>query len=132
MPSSPWKTTRKSRKSAKVRAFDTNFGLVDTLLLELSSRVFLSLGTYGVVYRARKLNYPCRIVAMRKRIRLEAENESVASNAIREISLLKEFDITIREPLQYWSRISVINLNLKIPVYYDGYKSNIKTTLIGN
>jgi hypothetical protein len=84
--------------------------------LELSSRVFLSLGTYGVVYKVRELNY-CRIVALKKGIRLEAEDECVASNAIRVISLLKEFDITIREPLQYWSRISVINLDLKIPVY---------------
>jgi hypothetical protein len=94
-----------------------DFGLVDTLLLELSSRVFLSLGTYGVLYNAREMNYPCRIVALTKGIRLEAEDECVASNAIRLISVLKEFDITIREPLQYWSRISVICLDLKIPVY---------------
>jgi cyclin-dependent kinase len=49
----------------------------------------LSLGTYGVVYKARQLNHPCRIVALKK-IRLEAEDEGVPSTTIREISLLKE------------------------------------------
>jgi cyclin-dependent kinase len=48
-----------------------------------------SLGTYGVVYKARELNHPNRIVALKK-IRLEAEDEGVPSTAIREISLLKE------------------------------------------
>jgi cyclin-dependent kinase len=46
-------------------------------------------GTYGVVYKARELKYPNRIVALKK-IRLEAEDEGVPSTAIREISLLKE------------------------------------------
>ncbi|KAJ6012587.1 hypothetical protein N7522_002942 [Penicillium canescens] len=46
-------------------------------------------GTYGVVYKARELNHPCRIVALKK-IRLETEDEGVPSTAIREISLLKE------------------------------------------
>ncbi|KAJ5122758.1 hypothetical protein N7526_009695 [Penicillium atrosanguineum] len=46
-------------------------------------------GTYGVVYKAREVNYPNRIVALKK-IRLEAEDEGVPSTAIREISLLKE------------------------------------------
>lgn len=46
-------------------------------------------GTYGVVYKARELNHPNRIVALKK-IRLEAEDEGVPSTAIREISLLKE------------------------------------------
>ncbi|KAJ5842243.1 hypothetical protein N7534_012073 [Penicillium rubens] len=46
-------------------------------------------GTYGVVYKARELNHPCRIVALKK-IRLEAEDEGVPSTTIREISLLKE------------------------------------------
>lgn len=47
------------------------------------------LGTYGVVYKARDLTHPSRIVALKK-IRLEAEDEGVPSTAIREISLLKE------------------------------------------
>ncbi|CAI7648560.1 unnamed protein product [Penicillium glandicola] len=46
-------------------------------------------GAYGVVYKARELNYPNRIVALKK-VRLEAEDEGVPSTAIREISLLKE------------------------------------------
>lgn len=49
----------------------------------------MSLGTYGVVYKARELKHPCRIVALKK-IRLEAEDEGVPSTTIREISLLKE------------------------------------------
>ncbi|RJE24602.1 Cell division control protein [Aspergillus sclerotialis] len=48
-------------------------------------------GTYGVVYKARELNHPNRIVALKK-IRLEAEDEGVPSTAIREISLLKEMN----------------------------------------
>ena len=48
-----------------------------------------SAGTYGVVYKARELTHPNRIVALKK-IRLEAEDEGVPSTAIREISLLKE------------------------------------------
>ncbi|CAI7602733.1 hypothetical protein N7533_001471 [Penicillium manginii] len=46
-------------------------------------------GTYGVVYKARELNHPNRIVALKK-IRLEDTDEGVPSTAIREISLLKE------------------------------------------
>ncbi|KAK3175232.1 Cell division control protein 2 [Lepraria neglecta] len=48
-------------------------------------------GTYGVVYKARDLTHPTRIVALKK-IRLEAEDEGVPSTAIREISLLKEMN----------------------------------------
>lgn len=47
-----------------------------------------SLGTYGVVYKARDVQTN-QIVALKK-IRLEAEDEGVPSTAIREISLLKE------------------------------------------
>ncbi|CAG8125794.1 unnamed protein product [Penicillium nalgiovense] len=46
-------------------------------------------GTYGVVYKARELNHPCHIVAL-KEFRLEAEDEGVPSTTIPEISLLKE------------------------------------------
>ena len=42
-----------------------------------------------MVYKARDLTHPTRIVALKK-IRLEAEDEGVPSTAIREISLLKE------------------------------------------
>lgn len=49
------------------------------------------IGTYGVVYKARDLTHPTRIVALKK-IRLEAEDEGVPSTAIREISLLKEMN----------------------------------------
>ena len=51
----------------------------------------VSIGTYGVVYKARDLTHPTRIVALKK-IRLEAEDEGVPSTAIREISLLKEMN----------------------------------------
>jgi cyclin-dependent kinase len=51
----------------------------------------LHIGTYGVVYKARDLLHPGRIVALKK-IRLEAEDEGVPSTAIREISLLKEMN----------------------------------------
>lgn len=54
------------------------------------THAFLS-GTYGVVYKARDLTHPSRIVALKK-IRLEAEDEGVPSTAIREISLLKEMN----------------------------------------
>ena len=50
-----------------------------------------TVGTYGVVYKARDLTHPTRIVALKK-IRLEAEDEGVPSTAIREISLLKEMN----------------------------------------
>ncbi|KAJ5199419.1 hypothetical protein N7491_000024 [Penicillium cf. griseofulvum] len=46
-------------------------------------------GAYGVVYKARELKHPNRIVALKK-VRLEAEDEGVPGTAIREISLLKE------------------------------------------
>merc|ERR1719217_890631 len=45
-------------------------------------------GTYGVVYKARKIASQ-EVVAM-KQIRLDHEEEGVPSTAIREISLLKE------------------------------------------
>ena len=51
----------------------------------------IDIGTYGVVYKARDLTHPNRIVALKK-IRLEAEDEGVPSTAIREISLLKEMN----------------------------------------
>lgn len=47
-----------------------------------------TVGTYGVVYKARDVGTN-QIVALKK-IRLEAEDEGVPSTAIREISLLKE------------------------------------------
>lgn len=48
-----------------------------------------TIGTYGVVYKARDLRNGNRLVALKK-IRLEADDEGVPSTAIREISLLKE------------------------------------------
>lgn len=49
----------------------------------------MTIGTYGVVYKARDLQNNGKIVALKK-IRLEDETEGVPSTAIREISLLKE------------------------------------------
>lgn len=71
----PWRTTKRLRKSARVCD-------------EVNA---LTIGTYGVVYKARDLTPGAngRIVALKK-IRLEAEDEGVPSTAIREISLLKE------------------------------------------
>lgn len=65
-------------------------------------------GTYGVVYKARELTHPGRIVALKK-IRLEAEDEGVPSTAIREISLLKE----MQDP----NIVSLLNI-----VHADGHK----------
>ncbi|KZF22521.1 cell division control protein 2 [Xylona heveae TC161] len=65
-------------------------------------------GTYGVVYKARDLTHPNRIVALKK-IRLEAEDEGVPSTAIREISLLKE----MQDP----NIVSLLNI-----VHADGHK----------
>ncbi|EYE95111.1 cyclin-dependent serine/threonine-protein kinase CDC28 [Aspergillus glaucus CBS 516.65] len=65
-------------------------------------------GTYGVVYKARELTHPGRIVALKK-IRLEAEDEGVPSTAIREISLLKE----MHDP----NIVSLLNI-----VHADGHK----------
>ncbi|RAQ40984.1 cell division control protein 2 [Aspergillus flavus] len=48
-------------------------------------------GTYGVVYKARELTHPNRIVALKK-VRLETDDEGVPSTTIREISLLKEMN----------------------------------------
>lgn len=67
-----------------------------------------SLGTYGVVYKARDLANGGRIVALKK-IRLEAEDEGVPSTAIREISLLKE----MRDP----NIVRLFNI-----VHADGHK----------
>ena len=65
-------------------------------------------GTYGVVYKARDLTHPTRIVALKK-IRLEAEDEGVPSTAIREISLLKE----MKDP----NIVRLLNI-----VHADGHK----------
>ncbi|KAJ5495772.1 Cyclin-dependent kinase 1 [Penicillium diatomitis] len=65
-------------------------------------------GTYGVVYKARELNHPNRIVALKK-IRLEAEDEGVPSTAIREISILKE----MQDP----NIVELLNI-----VHADGHK----------
>ena len=68
----------------------------------------LQIGTYGVVYKARELTHPNRIVALKK-IRLEAEDEGVPSTAIREISLLKE----MQDP----NIVQLLNI-----VHADGHK----------
>ncbi|KAI9805929.1 MAG: Cell division control protein 2 [Sarcosagium campestre] len=65
-------------------------------------------GTYGVVYKARDLTVPGRIVALKK-IRLEAEDEGVPSTAIREISILKE----MKDP----NIVRLLNI-----VHADGHK----------
>jgi cyclin-dependent kinase len=69
---------------------------------------FSTSGTYGVVYKARDLTHPTRIVALKK-IRLEAEDEGVPSTAIREISLLKE----MKDP----NIVQLLNI-----VHADGHK----------
>ncbi|KUM61436.1 hypothetical protein ACN42_g5683 [Penicillium freii] len=55
----------------------------------IATRGTIIIGAYGVVYKARELTYPNRIVALKK-VRLDDEDEGVPSTAIREISLLKE------------------------------------------
>lgn len=76
--------------------------------MELTCLFFCPAGTYGVVYKARELTHPGRIVALKK-IRLEAEDEGVPSTAIREISLLKE----MHDP----NIVSLLNI-----VHADGHK----------
>ncbi|KAJ5836272.1 hypothetical protein N7447_002298 [Penicillium robsamsonii] len=49
----------------------------------------ITTGAYGVVYKARELKHPNRIVALKK-VRLNAEDDGVPATAMREISLLKE------------------------------------------
>lgn len=49
----------------------------------------LTIGTYGVVYKALDTRHNNRVVALKK-IRLESDDEGVPPTAIREISLLKE------------------------------------------
>ncbi|KAJ5971231.1 uncharacterized protein N7479_001149 [Penicillium vulpinum] len=66
-------------------------------------------GAYGVVYKARELKHPHRIVALKK-IRLEAEDEGVPSTAIREISLLKE--MKDQNIVQLLNIVHVDSLNL--------------------
>jgi serine/threonine protein kinase len=65
-----------------------NLESIRCLLFLLSKSILHTLGTYGVVYKARDIRTN-QIVALKK-IRLEAEDEGVPSTAIREISLLKE------------------------------------------
>ncbi|KAJ6094004.1 hypothetical protein N7467_002849, partial [Penicillium canescens] len=75
---------RESRR--RYGPFNAVCGLVDTHLLELSSRVFLSLGTYDVVYKARERNYQCYIAALKK-IRLEAEDKGKLNRLARVVVL---------------------------------------------
>ncbi|BCS23769.1 cyclin-dependent kinase [Aspergillus puulaauensis] len=90
-------------------------------------------GTYGVVYKARELNHPNRVVALKK-IRLEAEDEGVPSTAIREISLLKEmkhpnvvrlFNIVYVDSDKLYLVMELLDLDLKrymdtLPVHEGG------------
>ena len=73
--------------------------------------LFRSIGTYGVVYKARDVNTN-QIVALKK-IRLEAEDEGVPSTAIREISLLKELkdENVVRCDLSYHPPTSTASLD---------------------
>eukprot|EP00798_Chlamydomonas_sp_ICE-L_P014625 gene14625-20659_t len=80
------------RKQATVPRLDNHQSLRDLGLgMEQYERLEeVGNGTYGTVYRARDRNTG-EIRAMKK-IRLENEEEGVPSNAIREISLLKELN----------------------------------------
>jgi hypothetical protein len=78
----PWRTTRRWRRSGRVRArLHSRHPHADTLQ-----------GTYGVVYKAKDLSTKDHRIVALKKIRLEAEDEGVPSTAIREISLLKEMN----------------------------------------
>lgn len=89
--SSPWKTTRKWRRSARVRNDQPSKGGFEADS-EQSLTPPLCTGTYGVVYKALDLSTPEKRIVALKKIRLEAEDEGVPSTAIREISLLKEMN----------------------------------------
>lgn len=84
----PWRTTRRWRRSERVRR--TAFGA--KIDLRQSLTLFFLPGTYGVVYKALDLSTPDQRIVALKKIRLEAEDEGVPSTAIREISLLKEMN----------------------------------------
>jgi hypothetical protein len=78
-------------RSKSLFALITNTANLESIrrfLFLLSKSNLHTLGTYGVVYKARDIRTN-QIVALKK-IRLEAEDEGVPSTAIREISLLKE------------------------------------------
>lgn len=79
----------------------------------------LSIGTYGVVYKAVDKDTG-RLVALKK-IQLENESEGVPSTAIREISLLKDlkhpaiiqlYDIIVAEASLYMV-FELLNMDLK-------------------
>lgn len=48
-------------------------------------------GTYGVVYKAKRVKQPDETIAL-KRIRLEQDDEGVPSTAIREIAVRSEIE----------------------------------------
>ena len=109
-----WKTTKKSRRLARV----------------CHSSHTDSVGTYGVVYKARDMTPGAngRIVALKK-IRLEAEDEGVPSTAIREISLLKELRdeniVRLYEIIHQESRLYLVFefLDLDLKKYMDNVAS---------
>lgn len=72
------------------------------------------LGTYGIVYKAKKRDTN-EIVAL-KRIRLDSEEEGVPCTAIREISLLKE----LKHPnIVRYVELSFASLLLRTISYYS-------------
>lgn len=89
----PWRTTRRWRRSERVRNISFRLKRHDEIHhLAHSLTLPLLTGTYGVVYKALDLSTPDQRIVALKKIRLEAEDEGVPSTAIREISLLKEMN----------------------------------------
>lgn len=106
-PPASWRTTIESRRLERVcRIQRFEQSTFESCVIE--GERLTPAGTYGVVYKARELTHPGRIVALKK-IRLEAEDEGVPSTAIREISLLKE----MQDP----NIVSLLNI-----VHADGHK----------
>ncbi len=77
-------------------------------------------GTYGVVYKAKDINKPNEVCALKK-IRLQAEEEGIPSTAIREISLLKEL-----QHKNIVKLLDVIHTSKKLTLVFEFLEQDLK------
>ena len=78
---------------------------------------YISIGTYGVVYKAKKKSTN-ELVALKK-IRLENEDEGVPSTAIREITILKEL---CHQSIVKYAHFSILIFKAFVNVYFFSIK----------